>query len=234
MSILRTEDLSRSFGGITAVDGLDVTIEERSITGLIGPNGAGKSTAFNLISGVVDPDEGVVYFRDGDITGESPHAIANRGMGRTFQSSRVFNGMTVRENLAVVPYDGENPEDEIDRLLELVELTEEANSFAGNLSGGQQVLVGIARVLMLQPDLVLFDEPFSGVNPGLVKDIRELLSQLRDEQGVTVFIIDHEIEEVSALCDEIVVMAEGQNLVKGKPEEVRSDERVVESYLGAG
>jgi branched-chain amino acid transport system ATP-binding protein len=234
MSILRTEDLSRSFGGITAVDGLDVTIEERSITGLIGPNGAGKSTAFNLISGVVDPDEGVVYFRDGDITGESPHAIANRGMGRTFQSSRVFNGMTVRENLAVVPYDGENPEDEIDRLLELVELTEEANSFAGNLSGGQQVLVGIARVLMLQPDLVLFDEPFSGVNPGLVEDIRELLSQLRDEQGVTVFIIDHEIEEVSALCDEIVVMAEGQNLVKGKPEEVRSDERVVESYLGAG
>jgi branched-chain amino acid transport system ATP-binding protein len=234
MSILRTEDLSRSFGGITAVDGLDVTIEERSITGLIGPNGAGKSTAFNLISGVVDPDEGVVYFRDGDITGESPHAIANRGMGRTFQSSRVFNGMTVRENLAVVPYDGENPEDEIDRLLELVELTEEANSFAGNLSGGQQVLVGIARVLMLQPDLVLFDEPFSGVNPGLVEDIRELLSQLRDEQGVTVFIIDHEIEEVSALCDEIVVMAEGQNLVKGKPEEVRSDERVVESYLGGG
>lgn len=234
MSILRTEDLSRSFGGITAVDGLDVTIEERSITGLIGPNGAGKSTAFNLISGVVDPDEGVVYFRDGDITGESPHAIANRGMGRTFQSSRVFDGMTVRENLAVVPYDGENPEDEIDRLLELVELTEEATSFAGDLSGGQQVLVGIARVLMLQPDLVLFDEPFSGVNPGLVEDIRELLSQLRDEQGVTVFIIDHEIEEVSALCDEIVVMAEGQNLVKGKPEEVRSDERVVESYLGGG
>lgn len=234
MSILETEDLHRSFGGINAVDGLTMTVEEGSITGLIGPNGAGKSTAFNLISGTIKPDGGTVRFHEEDITGEAPHAIAEQGMGRTFQGSRVFEGMTVRENLAVVPYEGNNPGEEINRLLELVELTDEASSFAGDLSGGQQVLVGIARVLMLQPDLVLFDEPFSGVNPGLVEDIRELLGQLRDEQGVTVFIIDHEIDEISALCDEVIVMAEGKQLVKGTPNEVRTDDRVIESYLGGG
>lgn len=234
MSILETEDLRRSFGGIIAVDGLTVSVEEQSITGLIGPNGAGKSTAFNLISGTITPDGGTIRFRGEDITGDPSYSIAARGMGRTFQSSRVFEGMTVRENLAVVPHGGDDPEARIDQLLEFVELTNEADSFAGDLSGGQQVLVGIARVLMLEPDLVLFDEPFSGVNPGLVEDIRELLSQLRDEQGVTVFVIDHEIDEISALCDDIIVMAEGRQLVKGTPEEVRTDDRVIESYLGGG
>jgi ABC-type branched-subunit amino acid transport system ATPase component len=234
MSILETEDLRRSFGGIIAVDGLTVSVEEQSITGLIGPNGAGKSTAFNLISGTITPDGGTIRFRGEDITGDPSYSIAARGMGRTFQSSRVFEGMTVRENLAVVPHGGDHPEARIDQLLEFVELTNEADSFAGDLSGGQQVLVGIARVLMLEPDLVLFDEPFSGVNPGLVEDIRELLSQLRDEQGVTVFVIDHEIDEISALCDDIIVMAEGRQLVKGTPEEVRTDDRVIESYLGGG
>jgi ABC-type branched-subunit amino acid transport system ATPase component len=232
MSILQTRDLYRSFGGIDAVNGLTVTIEEESITGLIGPNGAGKSTAFNLISGMIKPDKGTVHFREKDITGESPQTIASQGMGRTFQGSRVFEGLTVRENLAVVPHDGDNPAAEIDRLLELVELTDEEDSFAGDLSGGQQVLVGIARVLMLQPELVLFDEPFSGVNPGLVEDIRELLSQLRDERGVTLFIIDHEIDEIAALCDEVIIMAEGEKLTRGPPEEVRTDERVINSYLG--
>lgn len=234
MGILETEDLHRSFGGINAVDGLTMTVEAGSITGLIGPNGAGKSTAFNLISGTIKPDRGTVRFHEENITGEAPHAIADRGMGRTFQGSRVFEGMTVRENLAVVPSEGDNPGEEIDRLLELVELTDEEDSFAGDLSGGQQVLVGIARVLMLQPDLVLFDEPFSGVNPGLVEDIRELLGQIRDEQGVTVFIIDHEIDEISALCDRVIVMAEGKQLVKGTPDGVRTDDRVIESYLGGG
>jgi ABC-type branched-subunit amino acid transport system ATPase component len=234
MSILETNDLSRSFGGMTAVDNLSTTVEDGSITGLIGPNGAGKSTAFNLMTGILEPDSGTVRFRDEDITGLPPYSVASRGMGRTFQQARIFDQMTVRENLEVVPYDGDDGDAEINRLLSLIELTDEEESFAGKLSGGQQVLVGIARVLMLQPDLVLFDEPFSGVNPGLVDDIRQLLERLRTEEGVTILIIDHEIDEISELCDEIIVMAEGRQLTKGTPEEVRTDERVIASYLGGG
>lgn len=231
-AILETEDLTRTFGGMVAVDELSIGVEEGSITGLIGPNGAGKSTAFNLITGMLSPDSGTVLFDGDDITGLPPHRISKRGVGRTFQHARVFEEMTVRENMQVVPYDGDDPEAEIDRLLDLVELTDEVDSFAGDLSGGQQVLVGIARTLMLQPDLVLFDEPFAGVNPGLVDDITDLLARLREQEGVTVFIIDHEIEEITAICDEIIVMAEGTQLVKGTPEEVRTDERVIASYLG--
>lgn len=234
MSILKTENLRRSFGGMVAVDDLSIEIEGESITGLIGPNGAGKSTAFNLITGVLNPDAGTVYFDDEDVTGDPPYDIARRGIGRTFQHARIFEDMTVRENLAVVPYDGGDIDAEIDRLLRIVQLENEKESFAGELSGGQQVLVGIARTLMLEPKLILFDEPFAGVNPGLVDDIRDLLRRLRDEENVTVFIIDHEIDEISALCEEVVVMAEGTELVKGTPEEVTSDERVIGSYLGGG
>lgn len=234
MSILKTDNLRRSFGGMVAVDDLSITVEEGSITGLIGPNGAGKSTAFNLITGMLKPDAGTVYFDDEDVTGEPPYDMARRGVGRTFQHARIFDEMTVRENLAVVPYEGDDIDAEIDRLLGIVQLEDERESFAGELSGGQQVLVGIARTLMLQPKLVLFDEPFAGVNPGLVDDIRVLLRRLRDEEDVTVFIIDHEIEEISELCEEVIVMAEGTELVKGTPEEVMSDERVIGSYLGGG
>lgn len=234
MSILKTENLRRSFGGMVAVDDLSITVDEGSITGLIGPNGAGKSTAFNLITGMLEPDAGTVYFDDEDVTGEPPYDIARRGIGRTFQHARIFDEMTVWENLAVVPYDGDDIDAEIDRLLGIVQLEDEKESFAGELSGGQQVLVGIARTLMLQPKMVLFDEPFAGVNPGLVDDIRDLLRQLRDEEDVTVFIIDHEIDEISALCEEVIVMAEGTELVKGTPEKVMNDERVIGSYLGGG
>jgi branched-chain amino acid transport system ATP-binding protein len=234
MSILKTENLRRSFGALVAVDDLSITIEEGSITGLIGPNGAGKSTAFNLITGMLEPDAGTVYFDNQDVTGEPPYDMARRGIGRTFQHARIFEEMTVRENLAVVPYNGDDIDAEIDRLLGIVQLTDERESFAGELSGGQQVLVGIARTLMLDPKVILFDEPFAGVNPGLVDDIRELLVRLRDEEDVTVFIIDHEIDEISALCEEVIVMAEGTELVNGTPEEVMNNERVIDSYLGGG
>jgi branched-chain amino acid transport system ATP-binding protein len=234
MSILKTENLRRSFGALVAVDDLSITIEEGSITGLIGPNGAGKSTAFNLITGMLEPDAGTVYFDNQDVTGEPPYDMARRGIGRTFQHARIFEEMTVRENLAVVPYNGDDIDAEIDRLLGIVQLTDERESFAGELSGGQQVLVGIARTLMLDPKVILFDEPFAGVNPGLVDDIRDLLVRLRDEEDVTVFIIDHEIDEISALCEEVIVMAEGTELVNGTPEEVMNNERVIDSYLGGG
>ena len=232
MGILEVEDLKKSFGALAAVDGLTMSVEEGSITGLIGPNGAGKSTAFNLITGMLQPDSGSVHFRGEDITDWEPYEVAQGGVGRTFQHARIFERMTVRENLEVVPSPADDVDAEIDRMLSLVELEDEVDSFGEELSGGQQVLLGIARTMMLQPELVMLDEPFAGVNPGLVSDISALLRQLRDEEGRTIFLIDHEIDEIAALCDEVIVMAEGKQLVRGNPQAVRTDERVIDSYLG--
>jgi branched-chain amino acid transport system ATP-binding protein len=232
MPILEVDNLQKSFGALVAVDGLTMDVEEGSITGLIGPNGAGKSTAFNLITGMIQPDSGTVRFRGTDITHWESYEVAQGGIGRTFQHARIFDKMTVQENLEVVPCPASDPADEVDRLLSLVELDQQRDSFGEELSGGQQVLLGIARTLMLQPDLIMLDEPFAGVNPGLVSDIAKLLRRLRDEEDRTVFLIDHEIDEIAALCDDVVVMAEGKLLVRGEPDDVRTDERVVESYLG--
>lgn len=232
MGILEVEDLKKSFGAVAAVDGLTMSVEEGSITGLIGPNGAGKSTAFNLITGMLQPDSGSVHFRGEDITDWESYEVAQSGVGRTFQHARIFERMTVGENLKVVPSPADDVDAEIDRMLSLVELEDEVDSLGEELSGGQQVLLGIARTMMLQPELVMLDEPFAGVNPGLVSDISALLRHLRDEEGRTVFLIDHEIDEISALCDEVIVMAEGKQLVRGDPEAVRTDERVIDSYLG--
>lgn len=232
MPILEVEELRKSFGIVNAVDGLTMSVEEGSITGLIGPNGAGKSTAFNLITGLMQPDSGTVRFRDEDITDWESYEVAQGGIGRTFQHARIFDKMTVQENLEVVPSPADDPDAELERLLSLVQLEDQRKTFGEELSGGQQVLLGIARTLMLQPDIIMLDEPFAGVNPGLVSDIAELLQEIRDEEGRTVFLIDHEIDEVAALCDEITVMAEGKLLVRGEPQDVRTDERVVESYLG--
>lgn len=232
MTILEVTGLRKLFGGLVAVDGLDLTVDEGSITGLIGPNGAGKSTAFNLITGTIEPDGGKVHYRDADITGLPPDEIALKGIGRTFQHARIFEKMTVEENLRVVPSPASDPASEIDRLLSLVELDDHRESYGEELSGGQQVLLGIARTLMLDPDLLMADEPFAGVNPGLVDDIANILRNLRDEDGMTVFIIDHEIDEISELCDDVIVMSEGKKLIKDKPATVRTDKRVISSYLG--
>ncbi|RQH02455.1 ABC transporter ATP-binding protein [Natrarchaeobius oligotrophus] len=231
MGILEVEGLKRSFGGVTAVDGLSMSVEEESITGLIGPNGSGKSTTFNLISGTLESDGGTVVFDGEEITDEKPYTIARRGLGRTFQQARVFDEMTVYENLLVVQTD-DDKDARANELLGLIEMHDERNSFAQDLSGGQQVLLGIARTLMLDPDLLLLDEPFAGVNPGLVADIRQLLVTLVEEEGKTVLIIDHEMDELSKICDEIVVLVDGKKLLKGDPEAVREDEDVQRSYLG--
>lgn len=232
MPILEVDELRKSFGAVSAVDGLTMNVEEGSITGLIGPNGAGKSTAFNLITGLIQPDSGTVRFRGTDITGWESYEVAQAGIGRTFQHARIFDKMTVQENLEVVPSPAPDTDAEVDRLLSLVELDEHRDAFGEELSGGQQVLLGIARTLMLQPDLIMLDEPFAGVNPGLVSDIARLLRRLREDEESTVFLIDHEIDEIAALCDDVVVMAEGKLLVRGEPADIRTDKRVVESYLG--
>ena len=232
MGIIDVADLNRSFGGQQAVDDLTMTVDRESITGMIGPNGSGKTTTFNLITGLLKPDSGRVEFQGTDITGWKPYRIANEGLGRTFQQARVFDEMTLEENLQTVETPSEDVDAAVDRWLSFVELDDHRHHYAGNLSGGQQVLLGIARTLMLDPDLILLDEPFAGVNPGLVDDIAALLERLRTKAGKTVLIVDHEIEEISALCDELIVLVDGHQLLKDEPSVVREDERVRESYLG--
>jgi branched-chain amino acid transport system ATP-binding protein len=232
MGILETTDLKRTFGGLVAVDNLNIEIEENAITGLIGPNGAGKTTTFNLLSGSLQPDSGTIRYQGEDITGDPAYTRARKGLGRTYQLARLFNEMTVKENLMVVPTDADDPEAEAERLISLVELDDERDSFCSELSGGQKVLVGIIRMLMLQPNLILLDEPFAGVNPGLVDDIAELLQMLRNEEGVTILLIDHDLDMISEVCDDVIVMVNGEQLVHDTPEQVRRDERVISSYIG--
>lgn len=230
-AILQTSGLRKSFGGTTAVDGLDMAIGREKITGLIGPNGAGKTTTFNLITGMIKPDSGNVSFNGEDITGLAPHNIPKRGIGRTFQHARVFEEMTVIENMLVVPCPTD-PEQEAERLLSFVELADMWNSYGSDLSGGQKILLGLARTLMLNPSLIMLDEPFAGVNPGLVEDMSKLLLELANEKGVTIFMISHEVTNLAEIADEIIVMNHGKNLMKGNPQDVQTDERVIEAYLG--
>ena len=249
---LRVEGLQKSFGGITAVDGATFSVEEGSLTGLIGPNGAGKSTTFNCITGVHRPDSGDVYFRGDEITGVRPHAIAQSGLVRTFQIARELDEMTVLENMMLAPglQRGESitrsvlpglRSDVVDQemalredaweTLEFFEIDHLADEYAGNLSGGQRKLLELARALLTEPDLVLLDEPLAGVNPTLENKILEHIQRLESE-GYSFLFIEHDIDVIMEYCQEVIVMHQGAVLTSGDPEEVRSDERVVEAYLG--
>ncbi len=249
-SILSVEGLKKSFGGLQAVDGATFTVSEGTITGLIGPNGAGKTTMFNLLTGVLSPDDGAVRFREQTIGGRYPENIVSEGIGRTFQTPRIFRGMTVRENLAFaaraqsgesavnaifrgsrVSREEERLREEVDDILSFLDLADLAEEYARGLSGGQRKLLELGRVLMLDPDLVLLDEPVAGVNPVLAEDLLDRLHALNDE-GRTLLLIEHDMEVVMNNCDWIVVLHNGQVLATGPPEEVRNNEEVLEAYLG--
>ncbi|SFG36360.1 branched-chain amino acid transport system ATP-binding protein [Halopelagius inordinatus] len=249
---LRVEDLHKSFGGITAVDGASFEVERGSLTGLIGPNGAGKSTTFNLITGMLTPDSGTVTFDGADVTGLEPHQIANRGMVRTFQIARELGDMTVLENMMLAPkaQRGERlwrsvtpgvRDDVIAQESELLERVWEvldffdiahiAEEYAGNLSGGQRKLLEMARALLTDPDMLLLDEPFAGVNPTLEKRLLEHIHELR-EQGYTFLLVEHDMDLIMKNCEHVIVLHQGRVLMEGDPEEVKSNEDVIEAYLG--
>ncbi len=249
-AILSVEDLKKSFGGLQAVDGATYTVSEGSITGLIGPNGAGKTTMFNLLTGMLAPDSGTVHFRGETVQGQTPEAIVAEGIGRTFQTPRIFRGMTVRENLAFAAQ-GQSGEsvinavlrsgrvsreettlrEEVDDILSFLDLADLAEEYARGLSGGQRKLLELGRVLMLDPDLILLDEPVAGVNPVLAEDLLNRLHALNDE-GRTLLLIEHDMEVVMDNCDWIIVLHNGQVLATGPPEEIRENEEVLEAYLG--
>ena len=232
--LLEVDGLGKRFGGIVALDDVSFGIDAGPITGVIGPNGAGKTTLFNLISGFYVPSAGTITFRDERVEGLPMHEVANHGIGRTFQISRPFGEMTVRENLAVSNYDlpREERDRRIDEVLDVVELAHQAETVAKNLSGGQQTLLEFGRVLMRDVDLVLLDEPAAGVNPKLVDRLANLITETSGDR--TYMIVEHDITLVSRLCDRVLVLNEGRLIADGPIDEIKEDERVKEAYLGTG
>ena len=252
-AMIRVENLHLHFGGIRAVDGVTLEIEEGSITGLIGPNGAGKTTLFNVIAGVYPPSEGQVFLQDEDITGLKPHQLFHRGVLRTFQIAHEFSSLTVAENLTTVPAGqaGENlvnawfrratvraQEDEIRAraadVIHFLGLDEVASERAGALSGGQKKLLELGRTMMAEPRIVFLDEVGAGVNRTLLRSIGDAILRLNRERGYTFCMIEHDIDFISRLCQPVIVMAEGKLLTQGSPDEVKADQRVINSYLGRG
>lgn len=249
-SILQVNNLIKDFGGIRAVDGCSFTVEAGSVTGLIGPNGAGKTTAFNIVTGFIRPDAGEIHFRGERIDPLRPHDIFRKGIARTFQIPRELRLMTVLENLMLVPASqaGETfwnawfrpravraDERGIARwaraILEFVELIHLQHELAANLSVGQKKLLELARVLMADPSMILLDEPTAGVNPTLMNKLAGYIKTLRDE-GKTFLLIEHNMDLIGDLCDTVIVMNNGRQLVVGKPDEVRNHPEVLEAYLG--
>lgn len=248
--MLEVGNLVKEFGGLHAVDGVSFTIKPHTITGLIGPNGAGKTTLFNTIAGVFRPTAGSITFLSKQIGGLPPHRIFHSGLVRTFQIPRPFAGMTVLENTMLVPVAqaGERfwnnwfargqvrtqeraGRERAREVLDFVGLERLSGEFAKNLSGGQQKLLELARVLMAEPQLILLDEPGAGVNPTLLVTIMDKLREL-NARGITFLIIEHNMDLIMNLCNPVLVMAQGQLLLEGPPDVVRSDPRVLEAYLG--
>lgn len=230
--ILVAEKVSKRFDGRIALNEASLAVKRGSITGVIGPNGSGKSTLFNIIAGTLAPNSGRVFIEGEEVTGASAADICRRGVGRTFQISRLFSEMTVMENLVAVAH-GMDDRAAVKRareLLEFLEITAIADKWGSELSYGQRKLVEMARALMLKPSIMLLDEPFAGINPRLQNRIVEHLKALC-ARGLTVFFIDHEMRIVLQECDLVYVLAEGNVIASGEPESVRNDPKVLDAYF---
>jgi len=249
--LLDVRTVTKSFEGLRAVSECSLQVRRGTITGLIGPNGAGKTTLFNLITGFLKPTAGEIAFAGERIDGLPPHRVFDRGIVRTFQIPRELKLMTVLENLMLVPAEqagerlwnawflpfrvGRQEREIRDKALEVLEfvnLWHLRHEYASNLSSGQKKLLELARTLMGDPRLILLDEPGAGVNPTLMKSLVALIERLRDESGITFFLIEHDMDLVARLCDPVIVMSSGEKIAEGPPDEVVRDERVLEAYLG--
>lgn len=231
-TILTVQNVTKRFGGITAVNDASFTVPEGKVTGVIGPNGSGKSTMFNLITGVDTPDSGTISYRGKNIAGKSSDAINRMGLGRTFQLTRLFPTMTVMENLTVITSDSSvGAEGRAEELLENLGLSRLRNEYASNLSYGQQKLIEFLRLSMIDTDLILLDEPFAGVNPIMEKKLLEQMD-VWIAAGKTLLLTDHEMAIMMELCDQMYVFDYGQVIASGTPQTVREDPRVMEAYFG--
>ena len=246
MSVLELEGVSKNFGGVKALQDCSFYVKEGLITSLIGPNGAGKTTAFNVINGFIEADGGKITLHGEDITGQKPHVIAGKGISRTFQLPRVFDNLSIEENMLLAnASEGEKisraffsnrnstkeEKKKIRKIMKEVGFEKDISTLASDLSYGQKRLLEICRALMREHALLLLDEPTAGVNPKLRQHLKDILKKLR-KQGKTILLIEHDMEFVMDLSDEVIVLEAGTKLMADKPEKVRKDPRVLEAYLG--
>ena len=249
-NLISVKNLKKSFGGIKAVDVQELSFTEGELTSIIGPNGAGKTTFFDLISGFQNADSGDIFLKEKNISNSQPYKIARMGMVRTFQLTKVFDRVTVMENLLFSGSNVNNDsflrsilklnsqkvyenslKDKANEIMKDLNIGHMADSYARELSGGQKKLLELARAIINEPKILLLDEPLAGVNPKLAEDILSLIKKL-SEDGITIVMVEHNIEAVMKISERVVVLAEGSLIADGSPNEIRTNKNVIEAYLG--
>lgn len=251
MQILKLEMITQEFGGLRALDGVNLEAKEREIFGVIGPNGAGKTTLFNIITGIYVPTGGNLIFRERKINGFPPHKIASLGIARTFQNIRLFERLSVEDNVKIgssgirkpgfwgslfgLPAEKKAEKEVREKskfLLQMLGLYEKRMEYAASLSYGEQRKLEIARALALSPSLLLLDEPAAGMNPAEKEELMGLIRKIRDEMNITILLVEHDMNLVMNICERIAVLDYGRKIAEGSPEQIKNDEKVIMSYLG--
>jgi branched-chain amino acid transport system ATP-binding protein len=248
MSILQTDGLTKRFAGLTAVDRVDLTVEEGETRAVIGPNGAGKSTLINLVTGMLEPTEGAIEFAGEDITGLEPHQIVQRGVSKSFQTASIFPGMTVRENVEVAAFATAHGSfsvnflkhrngygdvsDKAAEMLDAVNILGSADMPAADLPYGDKRRLEIAIALTAEPDLMFMDEPTAGMSPEETDETVDLIEEVQDELDLTIVLVEHDMEIIFRVADRIAVLNRGEIIADGTPDEVQGDPDVQEAYLG--